>query len=458
MESRTNKDPNDPYSSNKAFDASVTEGAMKKSVETDSEKKTRLLFLANSREVEYGRFDESKPKKVRTTRTSMRSRLNISRMTSSYSSFGRRSSTSKNRKEDNTNSESSSKASCVESCVEIEQKESVSEEDGGNYFETSVSTSVCNDENNIDADANIIDVDENNTFEDQNIIFEVGSSNGSENILGKDINLGDNSTVQYSPCLFTLAERKEQILLDSVSKPYNPDHPLITMGFSLFKLPTSMPLPKVDLTKRVFTPIFNNYMSANKDLSPQDDRKRFHSEINEKTDENLWKFHYEVCNYLKLKLTSMPTVTPLMLSLLGRENGCKKQVCHKDGEYGYFVVIPLTENYEIGVVPYSHMNYTPELDKWDGDVVELPRDQYKCETLKLNPGEMLLARRSLVHFGGPSRDVELRNGNKFTDVAFHGHLVFSSVINNQEETFDDQVTTHVKFYELKDYPETANFV
>ena len=84
-------------------------------------------------------------------------------------------------------------------------------------------------------------------------------------------------------------------------------------------------------------------------------------------------------------------------------------------------------------------------------------DKYQYEMLKLNPGEMLIARRNLAHFRGPAREVELKKGQVFTDVAFHGHLVYASVIDSQENMFHDQATTPVMFYSLTNYPEKSRF-
>ena len=221
----------------------------------------------------------------------------------------------------------------------------------------------------------------------------------------------------------------------------------------MFKVPDWLKLPKEDVRKRSFDNIFNNAMSSNNDLSPSDDRKRFHSEISVEKDSELVEFYDSLCNYVTTKLTGFPSVSPFMMSVLGRKAGCARQMCHRDGKEGYFVVIPLTPDYELGVVPGSHVDHNPEFPKREGMVEELCSDTYELKMLMLQPGYFMLGRRNLVHFGGKSSNTVGSRSNNFTDLGLHGHLVFSCLLKDMGEKFGDQVTSYVRFKKVTNYPE-----
>ena len=271
----------------------------------------------------------------------------------------------------------------------------------------------------------------------------------------KESTISELSTTNRS--LSVRAEKGEELLelselVQASEKKFDIKHPLYRDGYSLFKLPENLKLPTVDPNKREFNNIFNNAMSSNNDLSPSDDRKRFHSEIFGEDDVVLLEYFDSVCNYLMTKLKGLPSISPVMMSVLGRKAGCACQMCHRDGKDGYFVVIPLTRNYELGVVPGSHVDHHPELGKIEGTVEELCSDTYDMKLLTLEPGYLLLGRRSLVHCGGKS-NTRVGKRNKFTDVGLHGHLAYSCLLKDTKEKFGDQVTTYVRFKTVKDYPD-----
>ena len=55
------------------------------------------------------------------------------------------------------------------------------------------------------------------------------------------------------------------------------------------------------------------------------------------------------------KVHRVPVISPIITSILGREKYFEEQKLHRDGDHGYFFIIPKTNNYEIRVFFYIHI-------------------------------------------------------------------------------------------------------
>ena len=86
---------------------------------------------------------------------------------------------------------------------------------------------------------------------------------------------------------------------------------------------------------------------------------------------------------------------PLIISVISRKKDCKEQKLHRVGDNVYFFIIPIMENFEIGILPSSHNNPFPELcPEINGKLQEFPAKMYQFKNI------LFVARRNLVHSSG----------------------------------------------------------
>ena len=126
------------------------------------------------------------------------------------------------------------------------------------------------------------------------------------------------------------------------------------------------------------------------------------------------------------------------LKPLFRHQGCPSQPCHRDGEHGLSVIIPLTEDYVIYYHPWRRAS-----DYKDAGAAMLAQEA-KTETDRIagpptritaNPGDVIIFDKRIAHFGGPARrqaglqrggvDAAWPSNNSkrpITDVSWHFHL------------------------------------
>ena len=126
------------------------------------------------------------------------------------------------------------------------------------------------------------------------------------------------------------------------------------------------------------------------------------------------------------------------LKPLFRHQGCPSQPCHRDGEHGLSVIIPLTEDYVIYYHPWRRAS-----DYKDAGAAMLAQEA-KTETDRIagpptritaNPGDVIIFDKRIAHFGGPARrQAGLQRGGvdaawpsdnskrPITDVSWHFHL------------------------------------
>ena len=230
---------------------------------------------------------------------------------------------------------------------------------------------------------------------------------------------------------------------------YNLSHPLMKDGFAIFTLPENIVVPKTPTTD--YKSVFNNVTPTNKSHGDGDQIKRYCKVIDEKENPQYLKFFESVCGVINNKLPMLPKLSPYKISALARKPECKHQVCHRQGKDGYFVLIPKTDDYELAVVPGSHIDHHPELPKTYGKIEELDSKIYEMKRILLKNGHIFLARRNLVYAGGRSRKKTIRN-RPFNDLCYHGHLVYSSLMNDtNNNNFEDKIT-FVKFKKVTDFP------
>ena len=80
-----------------------------------------------------------------------------------------------------------------------------------------------------------------------------------------------------------------------------------------------------------------------------------------------------------------------MISILTRKKDCNKQKLHRDRDNDYFFIIPIIDNYKIGVLPYSHNDPFPEFfEETKGQVQELPQEMYQSKKIYLKEINYLL--------------------------------------------------------------------
>lgn len=161
----------------------------------------------------------------------------------------------------------------------------------------------------------------------------------------------------------------------------------------------------------------------------------------------------DVCNFVMDNIKGLPEVSPLITSILVRKKDCKEQILHRDGENGYFFIIPITNNYKIGVLPSSHNDPFPELfEEVKGTTQELLHQMYELKYIYLKKGQLFVARRNLVHCRGRANNRLHRQNKEYCDMSYHAHVVFTRQINIPEKTYDDQTPTFVSFKTVTDKP------
>ena len=230
---------------------------------------------------------------------------------------------------------------------------------------------------------------------------------------------------------------------------YDLSHPLNKDGFALFTLPENIVVPKTPTIG--YKSVFNNVTPAHKSHGDGDQIKRYCKVIDAKENPEYLEFFESVCDVINNKLPMLPKLSSYMISALARKPECKHQVCHRQGKDGYFVLIPKTDDYELAVVPGSHINHHPELPKTYGKIEELNSDIYKMKRIVLKNGHVFLGRRNLVYAGGRSRKQTIRN-RCFNDLCYHGHLVYSCLMNKTNNNNFEDKTTFVKFKNVTVFP------
>ena len=248
-------------------------------------------------------------------------------------------------------------------------------------------------------------------------------------------------------------EERKMELMRECSKKWSSSHPLQMLGYSVLQLPELIKLPKVEevMMNGKLVNVFNNEKSCKGRLSVLDDMKRYSLELEVNTENKVKTCLEEVSEYLPQIVEGMWSLSVYRTSVLCMEEGCSRQVCHRDGKTGFLMICPLTDNYEICVVPRSHIRDNP-LYYTESGVEELHADQYEWESIKLKRGKVFLARRKLVHWEGVSRKEKVMEGSNITDVSLQSFMVYPDVVNNADWTSDDMKATFVRFKELHDYP------
>ena len=100
-----------------------------------------------------------------------------------------------------------------------------------------------------------------------------------------------------------------------------------------------------------------------------------------------------------------PIFYPVACSILARKPYCDKQAWHRDGNSGYFLLVTLSNDYIIRVVPGSSSSLfsnTPIINS-NNNVEYLNINKVEIQESKLNKGETFFGLRELVHSGGPSK-------------------------------------------------------
>ena len=126
------------------------------------------------------------------------------------------------------------------------------------------------------------------------------------------------------------------------------------------------------------------------------------------------------------------------LKPLFRHRGCPAQPCHRDGEHGLSVIIPLTKDYVIYFHPWRRASdYREAGTAMMAQVNKTRTDQIAGPPTMItaNPGDVIIFDKRIAHFGGPARDQAGRQPDSvdtawpstdskrpITDVAWHVHL------------------------------------
>ena len=248
----------------------------------------------------------------------------------------------------------------------------------------------------------------------------------------------------------------DEFLPVSKKSKLNFEHPIMKLGYVIFNMSEKLKkeLPNPDVNERYFTPIFNNFKSTNGDISPEDDRKRLHYQVNDtERNKKILVYMDDVCNFVMANIDGLPDISPYLTSILVREKNCEEQFLHRDGDNGYFFIIPITDNYEIGVLPTSHNYPFPEVfEEVKGRTQELPKEMYPFVKISLKKGQVFVGRRNLVHCGGRANNRLYRENKTYCDMSYHAHVVIAKHVDKEEKTECDQIPTFVRFKVVTDKP------
>ena len=214
-------------------------------------------------------------------------------------------------------------------------------------------------------------------------------------------------------------------------------------GFVILKVDRVLQYPRFNPINFKFRSIFNTDTTTNGMMGLDEKAGRCHTEISEESEHRF--FINKLVQWLSSQLPEKLTFRTVLLSVLGRKLHCKQQLWHRDGNTGFFILVPITSGYTIGVVPTSHVDYSEPMINNATQVEYKNIEDSKVVKLTIHKGEVLVCFRKVIHCGGPSSSVVLTKSKKssFTDLAYHAHL---SLDHNVENPFENQSTNFVQFF------------
>ena len=261
-------------------------------------------------------------------------------------------------------------------------------------------------------------------------------------------------------CTSTISPFSKSFQSSSMLETFKMSSSFSNNGFRIIDVPESHKVfPTLDYKNLRFEQIFNTEFTCN-DLFHVDEKfGRYQHEV--KKDSACWNFLESLLSACSSTLQQR-TVIPLTCSILARDSTCDKQVWHRDGDSGYFLLIPISDDYIFRLTSGTQSKKdTNGLYQKDNDVEFLIERDFTFHELTMKKGEMLLCRRDLIHSGGPSKcfvqnsndvmssSTNRKSPSKYTDLAFHIHIEnIHSTEDNEEHAYSKQTVQFVQFVSM----------
>ena len=258
-------------------------------------------------------------------------------------------------------------------------------------------------------------------------------------------------TMKGTDCISTISPNSSSIYVNQ--DQYRSVKCFTRNGFVIMQMPDPSGIPELDLENLTFEEIFNTHFTSGDRFHVGEKFGRYQSKFDDSSVH--WHFLEDIILKSLMDMPTNPIFNLVVCSILGRNSSCDKQAWHRDGDSGYFLLVPLTNDYIIRVVPGSSsalFSNTPIINT-NNNVEYLNINDVEIQEIKLNKGEMFFGLRELVHSGGPSKTFnginKKKNGkitDNFTDIAYHAHVETNST---QDDCTDKKQTVrYVQFFDL----------